>query len=126
MITFKELKEKTTPEIIRKMCELAEGFEYIKHHPIWKMEDEIYFPLSKNNIEVSLIINYLEFLLLLHRAVEGWNNTRGSMISIHKDAVVFFTDNCEGYNDDFNFEKYEPCHLTQCEMAIWDCLLNIL
>ena len=28
MITFEELKERTTPEIIEKMVELAEGFTY--------------------------------------------------------------------------------------------------
>ena len=133
MKTFEELKERTTPEIIEKMVELAEGFE-VTERQITVGNQLLISRGIKYNINScettkdfsGVMVKFSLFPLLLHRAVEGWNNARGSMISIHKDAVVFFTDNCEGYNDDFNFEKYEPCHLTQCEMAIWDCLLEVI
>lgn len=52
-------------------------------------------------------------------AVEGWNNKTGKFICNLGNYIQYI------------FEKYyvidyKPCHLTQCEMAIWDCLLNIL
>ena len=121
MITFDELKERMTPEIIKKMVELAEGFEFIQackgdiNLCYIKAPDgfKSYFGSIKDR-EYTL-----SFSTLLHRAVEGWNNKTGKFICNLGNYIQYV------------FEKYyvidyKPCHLTQCEMAIWDCLLNIL
>lgn len=123
MITFDKLKQQITPEIIKKMVELAEGFE-------WRNEYNIYF---KNSI-VRYTYNDLKndinmFPLLLHRAVEGWNKINPCKpIQILCNCISFITDEDEPASIEWGYdnEQYQPCHLTQCEMAIWDCLLNIL
>ena len=122
MITFEELKEKTTPEIIKEMVELTEGFTY-----------ELYKDKSLSGIYYNKeFLFYLEvvadniFPLLLHRAVEGWNKIQG----IGQSGNIFINDDGVFINNSepicYLFKNYLPCHLTACEMAIWDCLLNIL
>jgi len=122
MITFNELKERTTPDIIKKMVELAEGFElsYFDGHG-----DIVILPYNKA-IPLSVIYdNGIVFSTLLHRAVEGWNKSNENIrewIETDKMQVSLFRHGVYRYE----FKKYEPCHLTQCEMAIWDCLLEVI
>lgn len=108
MKTFDELKEKITPEFIKKLCEFAEGFEY-------EGEKEIFF----NGLRIDR--NILFFPLLLHRAVEGWNHDEDTpyyiQIDPHRISYV---------GTMYLFKDYRPCHLTACEMAILDCLLEII
>ena len=116
MITFEELKERTTPEIIKKMCELAEGFSYAN-------EDDEAIYLN------TYCVMYEFFPLLIHRAVEGWNEKNPCKpIQILCNCISFITDEDEPASIEWGYdnEQYEPCHLTQCEMAIWDCLLEVL
>ncbi len=114
MITFEELKERTTPDIIKKMVELAEGFGYMD------------YVLSQSSDLEQMRFNNIIFPLLLHRAVEGWNKINPQhTILVYSNGLECWSDSDEPPMS-LNFKDYELCHLTQCEMAIWDCLLNIL
>lgn len=123
MITEQELKDRCTPEFIKWMCEFAEGFKFIQ------CEDN-YFSISVNNQEYgNIITDEIIFPLLIHRAVEGWNKINPCKpIQILCNCISFITDEDDPASVEWGYdnEQYEPCHLTVCEMAIWDCLLNIL
>ena len=68
MITEQELKEKCTPEFIKWMCELAEGFEWRnENNVIW-----IHVPSDIIMVGSKYFSNDSYFPLLIHRAVEGW------------------------------------------------------
>ena len=132
MIIEQELKDRCTPEFIKRMVELA-GF-------IIKFEtDEIVAFTSKNLEHKWYIIDHpLAFSTLIHRAVEGWNKSQ----KLHREIVIYKNKVCEedyklethnGYEDYYKytymnnyFKNYQPCHITACEMAIWDCLLEVL
>ena len=126
MITFEELKERTTPEIIKKMVELAEGFE-VTERQITVGNQLLISRGIKYNINScettkdfsEVMVKFSLFPLLLHRAVEGWNNKTGKFICNLGNYIQYVFEK-------YYVMDYEPCHLTQCEMAIWDCLLNIL
>jgi len=130
LITFDELKERTIPDIIKQMVELAEGFIFDEEDFIIDIlilfkdghyEDNDYFQWDLSDITNSVL-----FPLLLHRAVEGWNKIQG----IGQSGNIFINDDGVFINYSepicYLFKNYLPCHLTACEMAIWDCLLNIL
>lgn len=116
MITEQELKDKCTPEIIKSMVELAEGFEYDKDNfiifgiAIYLWNDERLFPL------------------LIHRAVEGWNKKYRD-----DNTFIFIGDNYVHHeykaprtkDDLYNFKNYQSQSLTQAECAELDCLLDI-
>ena len=126
MITEKELKDRCTPEFIKLICELAEGFEYNDK------KIEIETP-TKNHSSTSLktlcdqfILHLSDFPLLIHRAVEGWNkkqNDRKLYIEINNNAVW------KMYNYEFikcyMIINYQSENLTQCECALLHCLLDI-
>ena len=126
MKTFEQLREQTTPDIIKKMAELAEGFELDTDGDnigIKDPFDNFYY------FEDDIPKNMETFPLLLHRAVEGWNKINPCKpIQILCNCISFITDEDDPASVEWGYdnEQYEPCHLTQCEMAIWDCLLNIL
>ena len=123
MITFEELKERTTPEIMKKMCELAEGFEFM----FATIDGIVAFGIVNKNKWYS--VDNKMFGFLLHRAVEGWNKINPCKpIQILCNCISFITDEDEPASIEWGYdnEQYQSCHLTQCEMAIWDCLLNIL
>jgi hypothetical protein len=121
MKTFEQLKEQCTPEIIKKMCELAEGFDLVEgrifYNGIAQLHiDRIYY--SWNTSVLSL---------LLHRAVEGFNGKfkeHKSAIYIKASVVEFYGK--VGVGADYRFRDYQPSHLTPCEMAILDCLIEVL
>lgn len=105
MITEQELKEQCTLDIIKRMVELAEGFEY-------QGDDEIFY----NSLRVDR--NILLFPLLIHRAVEG-------MKIIYSDPEKLWYNNTYGMQC-FRFKNYQPESLTHAECAILDCLIDIL
>ena len=122
MITFEELKERTTHEIIKKMVELAEGFEFIDGA----------FARIKYSVTEKYANGYIDgfaFPLLLYRAVDGWNKKNlCKPIQILCNCISFITDEDEPASIEWGYdnEQYQPCHLTQCEMAILDCLIEVL
>ena len=121
MKTEQELKNRATPDIIKKMVELAEGFEFVDC-------ENGYFSIAINGQEYgNIITDEILFPLLLHRAVEGWNKDKKGedCIVISDDNLVLWRadlDDCKVYD----FKDYQPCHLTACEMAIMDCLIEVL
>ena len=124
MITFNELREQTTPDIIKQFIELAEGFElsYFDGHG-----DIVIFPYNKA-LPLSVIYDDgIVFSTLLHRAVEGLSKNQNNEFIIgvdyeDKECYILF----DGKIRQFEFKNYQPCHLTACEMAIWHCLLEVL
>ena len=113
MITEHELKDKCTPDIIKRMVELAEGFEY-------QGDNEIFY----NSLRVDR--NIFLFPLLIHRAVEGWNMTNDihSKIDIGYNGVFVCFD-IDDIQKDYLIENYQPESLTQSECAILHCLLDV-
>lgn len=136
MITFEELREKTTPNIIKQMCELAEGFSFkegnipenskvVINLGDIKIDARCYDYFCTSNLFYNC--NALIFSSLLHRVVEGWNKDKKGedCIIISDDNLILWRADLDDYKV-YDFKDYQPYHLTQCEMAIWDCLLNIL
>ena len=121
MKTEAKIKSQVTPEVIKKMVELAEGFEY-------GLFDNI--SLNKFHVHSEFLFsveNIIFLSTLIHRAVEGWNESKGSMISIRKDAIEFFPEEKDGFkHKDYVYEKYKPETLTACECAMLDCLMEVL
>jgi hypothetical protein len=134
MITEQQLKSDCTPEIIKKMVELAEGF---------KMYDSLNridfggfsFPITEEDNEFYFYDTYI-FPLLIHRAVEGWNKNEKSdlkEIIVYNDSVklIEYKKSREGGFDPFaivikKFENYQPSSLTPCECACLHCLIEVL
>ena len=121
MTTHQQLQDRTTPEFIKWCCEYAEGF---KTNDI----NEIVYR-SMFSIEFENANKFVFFPLLLHRAVEGWNKKRNPLIIITSESI-----NLWGYDTNnsfessiklYDFKDYQPSSLTPCEMAIWDCLLDV-
>ena len=116
MTTQQELTDRCTPEIIKKMCELAEGFEYIDRP----------FPSIKYSIMdkwADKIIDSFIFPLFIHRTVEGWNKSKTILISIFRMRVCKFS----GTEDIvyYDFVNYQSTTLTQAECAMLHCMLDI-
>jgi len=124
MTTEQELKDQCTPEIIKRMVELAEGFEYSLDHVIYIIYTGGIIPCKHDVLKNPE--NTLIFSTLIHRAVEGWNKKNG-----HNRNIIM-SNNFIGYYDgiktnitDYNFPSYQPQSLTLCECACLDCLLDI-
>lgn len=131
--TEAEIKAMVTPDIIKKMVELAEGFEY--------QEDDghtrkvINYNKYKSFYELDMRHSYI-FPLLIHRAVEGWNKRkreRNFKIVTKWNRVIYvevdFNDNMKGIRharDRFKFYNYQPENLTHAECACLHCLIEIL
>ena len=86
MIREQELKERCTPEFIKWMVELAEGFAVL-------YDDGEVILMDLNDDEFDLdesgFINRMsQFPLLIHRAVYGWNKKQSG-----KDCIVISDDN---------------------------------
>jgi hypothetical protein len=113
MKTFDELKQRITPEFIMKLCELAEGFSYNGNKE---------FILNENSYHVMSDA----FSILLHRAAEGWNNKNNGQIYRCKYNDLIDYIYYESEDNKYNIDNYKSCHLTACEMAILDCLLEVL
>ena len=116
MTTEKELKDRCTPDVIKWMVELADGFS-IDGLILYYGNDWYY----------QFIEEYEKFPLLIHRTVEGWNNMQvdsENCIVIQDDSVVLWKENIDDCKT-FDFKNYKPESLTQSECAMLDCLLNI-
>jgi hypothetical protein len=115
MIPESKLKADCTPEIIKKMCELAEGFK----HPILIPDEN-----DTWERQINLIYDTYLFPLLIHRAVEGWNKTKG-FIRVFEDVIILKrkTDVNTTY---LYFKDYQPSSLTPCECACLHCLIEVL
>jgi hypothetical protein len=129
MITEQQLKQDCTPDVIKKMVELAEGFSY----PIFILEEN-----DTWERQINLIFDWSLFPLLIHRAVEGWNKNKKEE-SILKEIIVYndsvklieYKESREGGFDPFaivikKFENYQPSSLTPCECACLHCLIEVL
>ena len=120
MKTEKELKDRCTPDIIKKMVELAEGFEF---------DDKYDHVLLTNNDRASIddMMDYtIMFSTLIHRAVEGWNKKCG-----FNNGVVLYPDHielnieCGDKVFEFRYLNYQLENLTALECACLHCLLEI-
>jgi len=122
MITQQQLTDRCTPEIIKKMVELAEGFECA-------MEDPNYLSIYFKGKEV-IIDSPLVFSTLIHRAVEGWNNNNDGKISVHDKYVEYQKDRVQvlqAYMEmSYEFDEYEPTSLTHAECAMLHGLIEVL
>lgn len=128
-ITEQELKDRCTPDAIKWMVELAEGFELV---------DKKRTEFSKCIYEYHIIFNdhlvwniyeiqhgVLAFSTLIRRAVDGWNKINPeSPINIYKSCIEQIYDS-EKYPDLYQFKNYQKENLTQSECAMLDCLLDI-
>lgn len=112
MITEKQLKDKCTPDIIKKMCELAEGFEISRDG--WFYCKNVGF-----NIDDTI-----GFPLLIHRAVSGWNKINRDAPIIISDDFITYYHKVDDNSTDYDFENYQPENLTACECAMLDCLMR--
>ena len=121
MTTQQQLIDKCTPEIIKKMCELAEGFEIFYDEEtdgfVDPFDNEYYIEDGLNKVE--------SFPLLIHRAVEGWNNNnrQGVRIQSVNDMIIRYIDDIIIR---YEFKDYQPTTLTRAECALLDCLIDIL
>ena len=125
MKTEQEFKNKCTPEIIKWMVELAEGFEWREDI---EFENNFYF--SHKDYEWIWIgnIDTVQFPLLIHRAVEGWNKKESISFSIGTIIYPLLLErilDSEEYHIEYKFDNYQPQSLTQAECAMLDCLIDI-
>ena len=128
MKTEQQLKANCTPELIKKMVELAEGFECA-------MEDPNYLAIYFKGKEV-IIDSPLVFSTLIHRAVEGWNiiisnSPYCNAIDINCEAVIYRTKNnlhdmMGAEEKEYLFKDYSPSSLTHAESAMLHCLIEVL
>lgn len=130
MKTEQQLKDQCTPEFIKWMCGLAEGFDYT----IDEDDELVYFKdLSwyKEELIADLYIPeiVLLFSTLIHRAVEGWNK-----LSLEKrlyyyicvDYVEIIVQNIKDAEyPHYVFTDYQPQSLTPAEFAMLDCLIYL-
>jgi hypothetical protein len=126
MITEAELKQECTPDVIKKVCELAEGFEWIEKE-VLESDDCIWFGEEECPLDL-LFVDPLMFSTLIRRAIEGWNKKFiGSCIHInitHRRIESYITD-----SDNSSFYEiydYQSENLTHAECAMLHCLIEIL
>jgi hypothetical protein len=114
-ITESKLKSDCTPEIIKRMVEIAEGFEVDT--------DGIFYNgiILPNGTEVDFDIQKDELLfpLLIHRAVEGWNK------KLYESIILVQHNHLTKKESRYNFNDYQPSSLTPCECACLHCLIEI-
>lgn len=108
-----ELKDRCTPDIIKRMVELAEGFS---------IEGE--WVISFDNIKINLVTeDVFAFSTLIHRSIEGWNNI------YYEPRIVVLSDvilkDSRGVLTNYEFHNYQPQSLTACECACLHCLIDI-
>ena len=113
MIKEQELKNKCTPEFIKWMCELVEGFGYID------------YVLSQSSDLEQVRFNNIIFPLLIHRAVEGWNKQEYKRLVINKYQICLNLWPFIKTEKAYNFRIYQPESLTHAECAMLHCLLDV-
>jgi hypothetical protein len=117
MKTESEIKARVTPNIIKKIVELAEGFE---------ITDERYINFGRDITCPQMHINtWPLFPLLIHRAVEGWNKLHNESVIVILDDSLMFSK--LGKDEVYYYLKnYQTKNLTQLECALLDCLVDVL
>lgn len=118
MKTQQQIESRVTPEIVKKMVELAGGFR-CDNNTIYSGNRNIMSGFS----EILETTNM--FPLLIHRAVEGWNKL-GKMYVIITDRYIYTTLNLHQGDSRYMFNNYQPTSLTTCELALLDCLVDVL
>jgi len=100
MKTEAEVKSRITPEIIKEMCELAEGFNtYVDEY-------------------TQKIIDYdILFSLLIHRACSSLR-----IVIDYEEKRIYSYELAK----EFEFKNYQKESLTQLECALLDCLVDVL
>jgi len=112
-MTEQELKDQCTPEFIKWMCEMAEGFEFLNIGNWAGYRFELHKPRD-NDPNVY-------FPLLIHRAVEGWNKGCDPDYSIDlRNSWIDY-----GIGNDYSFSNYQSENLTQAECAMLHCMQKI-
>jgi hypothetical protein len=117
MIPESKLKADCTPEIIKKMVELAEGFEID--------DSNIVYCGGMLTIELKKYFNFIVFPILIHRAVEGWNKIDNQSFYIYM-GYRYISKNYPEYDIRYAFKNYQPSFLTPCECACLHCLIEVL
>ena len=121
MITEQQLKADCTPELIKKMVELAEGFECAKEDPYYLA---IYFKGIEVDSESPLV-----FSTLIHRAFEGASKKYISKFIIgidHEEEECYIITKELILLKNFPFKNYSPATLTHAECAMLHCLQEVL
>lgn len=129
MIIEQELKERCTPDIIKRMVELAikagAKFElsYFEGHG-----DILIYPYNKALPLSHVTEHIIIFPLLIHRAVEGWNKSKHTVERIDDYSIrineqrLFYMYN--EYATPYDYANYQPESLTHAECAMLHCLLD--
>jgi hypothetical protein len=121
MIPESKLKADCTPEIIKRMVELAEGFEFLSDG---NNINVIRLHLAKYEHEDWILrlplFHRIIFPLLIHRAVEGWNK------KLYESIILVQHNHLTKKESRYNFNDYQPQFLTHCECAMLHCLIDIL
>lgn len=119
MIPESKLKSDCTPEIIKKMVELAEGFEYKDEHCIYFNKSIVRYTSRDLKSDISL------FPLLIHRAVEGWNNKDNQSFYLYM-GYRYISKNYPEYDIRYAFKNYQTQTLTPRECDWLHCLIEVL
>jgi len=119
MVSEQELKSQCTPDIIKKMAELADGFRWHDGRIIF-----CNFKYFISDVEFDEMI----FPLLIHRACEGWNNKQKdeTCIIIGENYNVVWWESDLKISKSYDYKDYQPENLTALECAMLDCLIEIL
>ena len=132
MINEQELKDRCTPEFIKFMVELAEGFRdnttgnvVIIDSPF---DSWIFFNNENNSKELQNPPKW--FPLLIHRTAEGFNKANGETgqfgIYIDREKITFCDFKLNRNEEkEYKFKNYQPQSLTHAECAMLHCLLDI-
>jgi len=121
--TEAQLKQDCTPEIIKKMVELAEGFE-------WEAKGKHLKHDKTGCIDFidRIVNNNLLFPLLIHRVAEGWNKNHAGdpYLEIDDSSVWILSFKSDFKEVSFEFADYQKDSLTVGECALLDCLNGVL
>ena len=120
MIIEQELKERCTPDIIKRMVELAEGFSNYEYNH--SLNRAIFDSIYHDVLDIRI------FPLLVYRAVEGWNKSKHTVERIDDYSIrineqrLFYMYN--EYATPYDYANYQPESLTHAECAMLHCLLD--
>jgi len=124
--TETEIKAMAVPDIIKKMVEFAEGFEYDDRSPAQR-----YILCDNQWMNMpALFFSKLYLPLLIYRAVEGWNKKNGHGIRYIRLEIQFVNKmDVSYYSNDgkiYQYKNYQAENLTQIELALLHCLIETL
>lgn len=117
IITEQEIKSMVTPGIIKKMVEMA-GFE-IK----FETDELIAFTAKSLEHKWYSINHVFAFSTLVHRATEGIIKTHYDFIYMDDSEIAI---GINGNTNIYRFQNYQPESLTNLELALLHCLVEVL